>query len=136
MMQTSSCLTLRRSVKSHKSDIFFKVKLKSSPLNFGPFLKKYASLGKLFGKPQIPKKSIHAYLETRMVEFELFICLVKSPWIYKFWILQQWGHQGSCSLEQILSSCYLQKFIFKISGKYNLQAPGRRTKMLSQNWTW
>jgi hypothetical protein len=38
-----------------------------------------------------------------------------------------------CSLENLLSSCYLQKFSFIISGMSNLQTPGRRTKMLSQN---
>ena len=110
-MQTSSCLTLRSSIKSQKSDICFKVKLKSSTLNFGPFLRKYASLGKWFGKPRIPEKFMHAYLEIRMLASGSFITPVESTWIYEFWILKQWSCQGRFAASKtFLSSCYLQKF--------------------------
>ena len=135
-MQTSSCLTLRSSVKSQKSDICFKVKLKSSPLNFGPFLRKYVSLGKWFGKPWIPEKFMHAYLEIRMAAYDFFITLEESPWIYEFWILQQWSHQGSSAT----SNKFWAPATFKssaswFSGDIYLQTLGRCTKMLSQNQT-
>ena len=123
-MQTSSCLILRSSVKSQKSDIYFKVKLKSSPLNFGPFLRKYASLGKWFGKPWIPEKFMHAYLEIRMVASGSFITPVESPWMYEFRILQQWSRQGRFAASKKISwahatfrtsvFCFRERIIFRL----------------------
>ena len=47
----------------------------------------------------------------------LMYLLLKATFKHEFF---EWSHQGSCILEQILSSCYLKEFNFRISGKVYL----------------
>ena len=77
-MKTSSCLTLSNSVNSRKLDMCFTAKLRSSPLNLGPFLNKYSSEGRRFGKPRSYAKSRHAYFETIEAGSEVLISQMKS----------------------------------------------------------
>ena len=76
-MKTYSCLTLSNSVNSRKLDMCFTAKIRSYPLNLGPFLNKYSSEGRRFGKLESSAKSRHAYLETIEETFEVPISLMK-----------------------------------------------------------